>query len=72
MKAFFKEFVKRLVRPTVYAPIIGFIITVAVASGLISIGEDETSKLIELIVQIFGAILAVFGVTNNPTDKEHY
>jgi uncharacterized membrane protein len=72
MKAFLKEFLNRLKRPTVYTPIIAFLITVMVASGVIKIGESDVANLTELIVEVIGAILAIFGVANNPTDKKNF
>jgi hypothetical protein len=72
MKAFFKELITRLARPTVYAPIIGFIITVMVSAKVIDLGDTSVDKIIELVIQIVGAILTIFGVSNNPTDKKNF
>jgi predicted permease len=69
MKAFFKELLRRLALPTVYAPIIGFIIATLVASDVINIGEDNVAKITELIIEIVGGLLTALGVANNPTNK---
>lgn len=72
MKKFLNEFFKRLIKPTVYAPVIGFTITVLVSSGTINIGDSSTAEITEKIIALIGALLTVIGVGNNPTDKENY
>lgn len=72
MKKFIKELLKRLVKPTVYTPIIAFIISVAITSGNIDLGEGQVSQIVELVVQIVTTILVALGVANNPSDKANF
>ena len=53
--------------PVFWATTIITILGLITASGLIT--SDTTIKIISVVI---GAISAVFGIANNPTDSENY
>lgn len=65
---FVKTFLQRLTNPTVYAPIIAFIISVLVSSGTLEV-EGDINEFIALIIQVVTSLLVIVGIANNPTDK---
>jgi len=72
MKKFIKEFIKRIQRPTVYGPIIAFVVSILVSNGTIDLGSMSTEQFVEMILKVLSAFAVIFGVVNNPTNKQGF